>query len=258
MQILTGVNFTAFKLSITAQSVFKRTVSGCVANVPITSISITAVNELQVKTKEAFAVSHTKGLLRGSEIWRTSRLLSPANQEVAVNYNITIAAASLGTTNLTYAYQLLTHQLSSQVISGNFTKSLRRIAAQEAVNLLLLANSTSVTIYSYQIITGTATDPTLPPSHSSSDSSFDSWPIYGKILLPVAAFIVAIVILIVITFCVRGKKNGGKSSNGSSNSHDEGSMSLSSIYKNTEKNSVEVEKGKHDRWSFVQLGRKKP
>ena len=83
--------------------------------------------------------------------------------KIAVTYDVTIAAVSLPSANLTASYGILSRQLSYQVRSGNFTKTLRRLSQQRNVPELTSANSSSISIGGYQIVYSSSASPTQIP-----------------------------------------------------------------------------------------------
>lgn len=151
LQIVTGVNLTAFRLSSTAQALFGWCIASRMGNVAATAVVISSIKESATNSTHLRSLSAVAALSVG------------LTDKIAVTYDVTIAAVSLPSANLTASYGILTRQLSDQVRNGNFTKTLRRLSQQRNVLELASANSSSISIRGYQIVYSSSASPTQSP-----------------------------------------------------------------------------------------------
>ncbi|KAJ1410587.1 hypothetical protein B484DRAFT_482739 [Ochromonadaceae sp. CCMP2298] len=228
LQVLRGINATAFVKSPAARLAFKETVVRTVGYIALTDVSILRVLRMKIALEQEQTQGQAQEGLRLQQpvvvsspypypplprdpidspppihevvLGSPFQLLSGQDEvEIQVDYSIAFIIEEVGFKNVTQAFDVTDKKLRSSVLARAFEAMLVGIAKNYTVDLLLHASTSNLlqsTIQSVQIHIAPSSMPTLAPTDAAQDSSAPD-----KVVV-VVGFLLVCAVMLIACFCV--------------------------------------------------------
>lgn len=193
-QILVGVDATSFASSESAQMAF---VQAVVIAVPfLDSGSVTVLSSTDVTGATA-----RRRQLRFAAAAVT---VAATNSRTLVEYNLLFYIEGLGYSDATLARSSVYSYLNMSVSSGSFAANLISQATLLGVSDDILPSTLSTE--SLTLTTSTVTTSTTSSTGVNS-ADYNTWPVYGKVLLPVGGFVLVCILSMMAIFVWRNSQD---------------------------------------------------